>query len=101
MAGFIRGELAKDWEECNTIRSRFRREVSWIQWPTIDVGVPAAKDDDDDNGKDDCDDTSKRPASTQALELNAEALLAMVDYFNGNFIDIDRLQIEVPPITAL
>lgn len=94
------GELALDWESCRTIRSRFRREISWIQWPAIAEDVTG---DPDDRDKDEDDNPAKqRPVCTKALELNADAVLVMMDFYDGNFVDIYKLQSQVPiDVTSL
>jgi len=85
------GELALDWESCASIRSRFRRDISWIQWP-ITAEETTGGNDAVGDGDDDDDAIPKRPICTKSLELNAPALLFMLDFFEGNFIDIGKLQ---------
>jgi len=84
-------ELALDWESCRTIRNRFRRDLEWIQWPTAAIETTGGNDLADGAEEDEI---PKRPICTKALELNAHALLCMLDYFEGNFIDIGKLQAE-------
>lgn len=91
MAGQYK-DLALDWESCNTIRNRFRRDLTWIQWPTTDL--EANENPEHGDGPND-DDLAKRPVCTRALELNADALLMMLYHYQGNFIDIGKLQLEV------
>ena len=86
------GELALDWESCASIRSRFRRDISWIQWPITAEETTGGNDAVGDGDDDDDDAIPKRPICTKSLELNAPALLCMLDFFEGNFIDIGKLQ---------
>ena len=85
------GELALDWESCASIRSRFRRDISWIQWPVLAEETTGGNDA---GGDGDNDTIPKRPICTKSLEMNASALLCMLDFFEGNFIDIGKLQSE-------
>ena len=82
-------DLVVAWEESSIIRSRFRRCMKWLQWPVQSTDALEGSDHDDEK-------LEKHPVSTKALELNADALLAMLDAFNGNFIDIYALQTEAP-----
>ncbi len=80
------GGLAAAWDDCRTIRSRFRKQWPWLQWPYYVVH---------DDGKDkDESSTPKHPACTKALELNAEALLCMLDHYGNTFAEIPQLQDE-------
>lgn len=75
-------DLAHALEASSTIRSRFRKGWSWLQWPYY--------------GKD-CGATSDSPEErvcTRSLELNADALIAVLEWANGNFVDISQLQNE-------
>ena len=74
--------LALVLEECTSIRSRFRRELSWLQWPVLQAN-------DMETGK-----AERHPVCTKAIELNIDALLAMLDFFGGSFVDISALQNE-------
>ena len=87
-------ELALDWESCVAIRSRFRRNVSWIQWPLTPLAAdPPGAGNEDGVPTDELDDvTNKHPVCTKALELNADALQCMLEFYSGNFIDIPKLQ---------
>ena len=71
--------LAKLWEKISCVRGRFRRNLSWLQWP-----VP--------NPDSDMDDLHE--PSTRAIELNVEVLRHMVIELEGCAIDIKTLQIE-------
>lgn len=80
------GGLAAAWEDCRTIRSRFRKQWPWLQWPYY-----VAHDD----GKDTEESSApKHPACTKALELNSEALLCMLDHYGCTFAEIPQLQDE-------
>ena len=66
--------LADEWEQRAVIRARFRREISWLQFPcTGNKNDPHAP-------------------TTRALELNIEVLTPMLSYCSFEFLDIDRLQ---------
>lgn len=77
------GDLAAMWENHQVIRSRFRRDMGWLQWPT------SCKNDTEDEPAD-----AKHPVCTRSLELNADAIFSMLEFFDGKFIDIGRLQNE-------
>ena len=89
-------ELALDWESCVAIRSRFRRNVSWIQWPVSPAALDTSHAAGNEDGvpTDELDDVPKRPVCTKALELNADALQCMLESYNGSFVDIPLLQGE-------
>ena len=78
-------ELALHWEKSSVIRSRFRREISWLQWPVLE-DVPAG---DEENEK-----QAKHPVCTKSIELNADALLSILEYYDGGFAEISKLQSE-------
>lgn len=80
------GGLAAAWDDCRTIRSRFRKQWPWLQWPYY-----VSHDDGKDNEESS---TPKHPACTKALELNAEALLCMLDFYGCTFAEIPQLQDE-------
>ena len=92
MVLMARADLAVEWECCTTIRKRFRGDMTWIQWPVnaIDAAPEELPEDADCDGKD----VPRHPVCTKALELNAEALLCMLDFYDGNFVDIPTLQHE-------
>ena len=71
--------LAYAWEKCVLVRNRFKRGISWLQWP-----VP--------NPDSDLDDL--HAPSTRALELNVEVLRTMTIELDGNNIEIPRLEKE-------
>lgn len=77
------GDLAAMWENHQVIRSRFRRDMGWLQWPT------SCRNDTEDEPAD-----AKHPVCTRSLELNAAAIFSMLEFFDGKFIDIGRLQNE-------
>ena len=82
-------DLADAWDECSVIRNRFRRQMSWLQWPISDVDTR-----EEELCQEEVDARDKHPVCTRSLELNSEALLAMVTFFEGEFIDVHRLQSE-------
>ena len=85
-------DLVLTWESSSIIRSRFRRGLKWLQWPTLScesLGSAGGEGSADEDEK-----VEKHSVSTKALELNADALLAMLDAYNGNFIDVYALQKE-------
>ena len=71
--------LAKSWETIATVRGRFRKNLSWLQWP-----VP--------NNDTDLDDLHE--PCTRAVELNVEVLRHMVVDLEGCSIDVKTLQLE-------
>ena len=71
--------LAKTWEQNVTVRGRFRREITWLQWPIPNPDV---------------DPEDLHQPSTRAIELNVEVLRAMVVELQGASIDIKRLENE-------
>ena len=77
------GELAAEWENCSVIRSRFRRDESWLQWPYVQHleadGEEAIE---------------KHPVCTKSLEMNSAALMVMIDHYHGAFVDINALHAE-------
>ena len=77
--------LVVGWEGAVIIRSRIRKQITWLQWPVFAKDEGHALEEDK---------VDAHPASTKAVELNADALLAMMDYYKGSFIDIDSLQAE-------
>ncbi|OLP83989.1 hypothetical protein AK812_SmicGene35186, partial [Symbiodinium microadriaticum] len=78
--------LAKAWDSCASIRSRFRRSLPWLQWPIPGRDAKPGP-------------TSASPdphfPCTRALELNAAVLHKMLDEFTGEFVDIAWLTQEV------
>lgn len=78
--------LAAAWEKIDTIRKRFRSDISWIQWP-----IPEKPEPTDGEGGSEVD---HHPICTKALELNCEAIQAMVVAFDGAFCDIGRVELE-------
>lgn len=76
--------LAEMWEASNVIRGRFRRQISFLQWPIHQADVAGEGD-----GQ-----TEKHPVCTKSLELNCDALTSMVDFYHGYFVDIYKVQSE-------
>ena len=74
--GSAMDELPSDWEHRAVIRSRFRRELPWLQYPIL---APSSKKAD------------LHAPTTRALELNLEALACMLKRCSFEFMDIDRL----------
>ena len=74
--------LAAAWEKVDTIRKRFRADMSWIQWP-----MPEKSDE----GEEVLD---HHPVCTKSLELNCEAIREMVIAYDGAFCDIHRVEYE-------
>ena len=79
-------DLARQLECSSIIRSRFRRGMSWLQWPN---SVSDATAEEGEEPK-----VEKHPVCTKSLELNADALLGLLDWANGGFVDIPALQNE-------
>ena len=72
--------LAEAWEGVATIRGRFRREISWIQFPLKVVHTVKGEKGD------------LHAPTTRAIELNVELLSVMLKYCSFEFVDIVRLQ---------
>ena len=64
----LMSSLGKAWEKSASIRSRFRRELSWLQWPCPNP---------------DSDMEDLHAPSTRAIELNVQALHTMVVELQG------------------
>ena len=77
MAGCL--YLYKGWEKLSLVNARFRKEISWLQWP-----VPNP----------DSDPSDLHAPSTRAIELNCDVLRVMVIDLEGSSIDIRRLENE-------
>ena len=75
--------LARSWEGSAALRLRFRKNISWLQWP-----LPKFKPEGKTRQAD------PHLPCTRAVELNVEALDRMLDFFQGEFVDIDRLEKE-------
>ena len=90
MGETVDSDLALEWEACRTIRGRFRKQWTWIQWPVN--AVDAAPEDHPDEDVKAI--VSRHPVCTKALELNASALDLMLDHYQGNFVEIPALQKE-------
>ena len=88
-------DLAHEWESCSLIRSRFRRVISFVQFPVTPAELVEKTGEIEKNGEEDDLDFLKRPVCTKGLEMNADALLCMLDHYSGNFIDVYKLQSEV------
>ena len=80
--------LASQWEESTVIRSRFRRNLLWLQWPNCPIPVKAEESDEDGPN------LTKHPIHTKSLELNADAVIPILDWANGSFVEIEQLQPE-------
>ena len=76
------------WEASNTLRSRFRRQMTWIQWPIHNVDVA------DESGEGGDGKADRHPCCTKSLELNIDALSAMVEHYYGTFCDVYKIQTE-------
>lgn len=68
------------------IRSRFRRSLPWLQWPYTKKS-DEVEEDEETNPK-------QHPVCTKSVELNADALLSVLEHFEGGFADIPKLQAE-------
>ena len=103
MSDSERESLASLWEKCFTVRCRFRRSLPWLQFPIpvkdVTDGDAAGPHDGEALTEDVDDKPRKRSAdphspTTRALELNWEVLNAMLDNYNGEFVDVYFLQKE-------
>jgi len=73
--------------------------MSWLQFPVncVDACPDEAQPNDDEDGNP----LPKHPVCTKSLELNADAVAAMLDHFDGKFIEIPTLQREVRALYGL
>lgn len=76
------GDLAERWEQNTIIRRRLQRGVPFVQWP-----IPMRESENDE-------DKELHPICTKAVELNCQALIEMVEHFNGCFSDVVQLEHE-------
>ena len=88
--------MAEGWEACLSVRSRFRKALTWLQWPIqnrpTDVKPEDEPNPDEANGV--LKPRNPHGASTRALELNFEILDSMLNQYEGEFIDIERITKE-------
>ena len=85
--------LAHAWEESAVIRARFRRQISWIQFP-----IPIkkeARDTDSEKQQKNKEKVDPHLPTTRALELNVEILDKMLDHCSNEFLEVSKLQKEV------
>jgi hypothetical protein len=76
--------LAELWEQRGVIRQRFRKEISWLQWP-----IPTKDPTKDPESADD-----PHTPTTRALELNVDALDCMLSHYKCEFVEVHALQKE-------
>ena len=69
-------DLPDAWQNLALIQSRFRREISWLQFPVTAQSLPKA---------------DPHAPTTRALELNVDILKPMLDCCSFEFLGIDRL----------
>ena len=85
--------MAEGWERCISVRSRFRKQLAWLQFP-----IPAKKAGETpvESGEGNVEEPNKNlhAPSTRALELNWEILDSVLSSYTGEFIDIDRITKE-------
>ena len=81
--------LAQALEDCRTIRRRFQGGAHFLQWP-----IPAHNDDPEVEKED-------HPMCTKSLELNCDAVSILLRFYEGEFINVDDLKIEVLDPMAL
>ncbi|CAE7648197.1 unnamed protein product [Symbiodinium microadriaticum] len=86
--------LAQAWESSAVIRGRFRKQISWIQFP-----IPVQKETRDTDSqkqqktkKDKTDKADPHLPTTRALELNVEILEKMLDHCSNEFLEVGKLQ---------
>ena len=88
--------MAEGWESCLSVRSRFRKALTWLQWPIqsrpTDIKPEDEPNPDETNG--DLKPHNPHAPSTRALELNFEILDSMLNQYEGEFIDIERITKE-------
>ena len=78
--------LAATLEEIKVVRNRFRKDVSFLQWP-----IPPHSD--EGNGDEEPEDRY-HPICTKSLELNHEILIATLHHYGGQFCDVKDLERE-------
>ena len=79
-------DLHVSWEANSTIRSRFRREMKWLQWP-----IPEKPKNSPDEDKEE---VERNPICTRSLELNVDAIAILLDHVSGEFVHVDALKHE-------
>ena len=80
----ITADFANKLEQCTVVRGRFRKQSGWLQWP---VSAENVLDDEEEN-------VEQHPVCTKSLEMNVAAVGAMVEYYHGDFVDINTLSAE-------
>ena len=80
--------LNKAWENDGTIRGRFRQDLPWLQWPTVER--KAIVDDDDASDQEEF----KYPICTKSLELNVDVVGILLDHVDGKFVEVTALKYE-------
>ena len=96
LATIAMATLAQAWESSAVIRGRFRKQISWIQFP-----IPVQKETRDTDSqkqqktkKDKTDKADPHLPTTRALELNVEILEKMLDHCSNEFLEVGKLQKE-------
>ena len=84
----IPADFANKLEQCTIVRGRFRKQIGWLQWP---VSAENVVDDEEGEGE-----TEQNPVCTKSLEMNVDAVRAMVEHYHGDFVDIGTLSTEAP-----
>ena len=85
-AAMVLDDLHVSWEQCDSIRSRFRRELPWLTWPPVPERTKADSDEEDEE--------LKYPICTKSLELNIDAVSIMFDHVDGEFVEISSSKQE-------
>ena len=80
--------LNKAWENDGTIRGRFRQDLPWLQWPTVER--KAIVDDDDASDQEEF----KYPICTKSWELNVDVVGILLDHVDGKFVEVTALKYE-------
>lgn len=81
----IPADFANQLEQCTVVRGRFRKQIGWLQWPVSAENVLG----DEENGE-----VEQHPVCTKSLEMNVDAVRAMVEHYHGDFVDISTLSAE-------
>ena len=81
--------LHKTWENDGTIRGRFRQDLPWLQWPTVERKAIV---DDDEHASDQ--EEFKCPICTKSLELNVDVVGILLDHVDGKFVEVTALKYE-------
>ena len=88
--------LAQAWESSAVIRGRFRRQISWIQFPIpVKKEARGTESEKQQKKKDKSEKADPHLPTTRSLELNVDILEKMLDHCSNEFLEVGKLQKEV------